>query len=294
MPEGNGVVRMKIAVTGAGGFLGSRVTEYYKKQQGCEVTGLTRSDLDFTVPEAVDAWFAVHRPDVFIHAGAISDTGVCERNPELSYIVNVKGTEYIAAACHKYGTKLISCSSDQVYAGSREQRAHRETEELAPSNVYGRHKLQAEQICMRECPDSVSLRLSWMYDIPTPERGTKPNMLTGIMDAVKNRTVIRRAVHDFRGITDVDTVVRMLIKCVDFPGGVYNWGSENTANTYELAGYTAELLGGRALVEADTEMNAGCPRNLTMDMEKARRLGAQFPDTMEGIKKCLERYHMIR
>lgn len=285
---------MKIAVSGAAGFLGSRIVDYWGEEPDYDVIGICRGDMDFTSETEVEEWFDVNRPDVFVHSGAISDTGVCERNPELSYDVNVRGTEYIAKACKKYGVKLIYCSSDQVYAGSRERNPHKETESLSPSNVYGRHKLQAEQICLRECPDSVSLRLSWMYDIPTSERPAKPNMLTGILDAVENGTVLKRAVHDFRGITYVDIVVRLLIKCVNFPGGVYNWGSENTANTYELTKYVIRLLGkDEGLVEADEQMNAACPRNLTMDMGKAWKLGAEFPDTMEGIRECLEGYHII-
>lgn len=285
---------MKIAVTGAAGFLGRRIVEYWEKEPGYDVIGICRSDMDFTSAKEVEQWFDVNRPDVLVHSGAISDTGVCEKNPELSYEVNVKGTENIAKACKTYGAKLIYCSSDQVYTGSSEKNPHKETEMLAPSNVYGRHKLLAEQICQRECPDSVSLRLSWMYDIPTPERPAKPNMLTGIMDAVKSGNHIKRAIHDFRGITYVDIVVRMLIKCVNFPGGVYNWGSENSVNTYELTKYVIRLLGeDENLVEADEKMNADCPRNLTMDMKKAWELGAEFPDTMEGIRECLEGYHII-
>ena len=108
---------MKIMVTGAGGFVGSRLTAYYGEKY--DVWGVTHKDLDLTDEAAVFKTVENYRPDVLLHCAAVSDVAECSKKPELSHAVNVLGTEYLAKACGKTGTKLIMCSSDQVYFRKR-------------------------------------------------------------------------------------------------------------------------------------------------------------------------------
>ena len=108
---------MKIMVTGAGGFVGSRLVAYYGKKY--DVWGVTHKDLDLTDEAAVFKTVENYRPDVLLHCAAVSDVAECSKKPELSHAVNVLGTEYLAKACGKTGTKLVMCSSDQVYFRKR-------------------------------------------------------------------------------------------------------------------------------------------------------------------------------
>ena len=170
---------MKIMVTGAGGFVGSRLAAYYGKKY--DVWGVTHKDLDLTNEAAVFKTVENYHPDVLIHCAAISDVAECSKKPELSHAVNVLGMEYLAKACGKTGTKLVMCSSDQVYFRKRgEQESldaylepHREDCSETPEPLYGKQKLQGEEICLKYQPESVVLRLSWMYDNLTEERAGK-------------------------------------------------------------------------------------------------------------------------
>ena len=108
---------MKIMVTGAGGFVGSRLVAYYGKKY--DVWGVTHKDLDLTDEAAVFKTVEKYRPDVLLHCAAVSDVAECSKKPELSHAVNVLGTEYLAKACGKTGTKLVMCSSDHVLSEIR-------------------------------------------------------------------------------------------------------------------------------------------------------------------------------
>lgn len=139
---------MKIMVTGAGGFVGSRLAAYYGKKY--DVWGVTHKDLDLTDEAAVFKTVENYHPDVLIHCAAISDVAECSKKPELSHAVNVLGMEYLAKACGKTGTKLVMCSSDQVYfrkQGEQESleaylEPHREDCSETPEPLYGKQKLQ--------------------------------------------------------------------------------------------------------------------------------------------------------
>ena len=81
----------RLLITGAGGFLGSRICEYYSNRDGYEAVGVTHRELDIEDFVAVSAFIKAIRPDYVLHCAAISNTGTCERNPVLSEKVNVRG-----------------------------------------------------------------------------------------------------------------------------------------------------------------------------------------------------------
>ena len=126
-------------ITGASGFLGSRVAQYYKDKY--EVLTPSHSEMDIADESSVMQYFKKARPDFIIHCAAISDVGRCEREPELSWNINVVGTENVVKAAKEISAKCVCCSSDQVYIGSMCIEAHQEDEVLAPTNVYGKEKL---------------------------------------------------------------------------------------------------------------------------------------------------------
>lgn len=274
---------MRLLITGANGFLARRAAAYYSAVH--EVTALGRSRMDFTDNESVKRWFDKVRPQAVLHCGAVSDTGACAADPELSYRINVAGSENIARACRQFGARLVFCSSDQVYVGSSLKEAHREVEILSPPHPYGRQKLLAEQLCARHQPDTVSLRLSWMYASDTDREREHGNLMTNLKDAVLLGKPVSYPVYDFRSITDVWEVVKNLEAAWSLPPGVYNFGSPNSKSTYELAKRMIQAIGGpEDLVFPDTQAFSGNPRNLRMDMRKAEEAGVRFLTSEEGLR----------
>lgn len=134
-------------ITGSTGFLGSRLADYYKDLY--ELLLPTHEALNVSREEAVKTYVEEHRPDFVIHCAALSNTWYCQQHPEESHRVNVQGTVKLAKACKLTGAKLIFMSSDQVYNGTPLLGPLKEHEVLQPVNVYGQHKLEAEQRALR-------------------------------------------------------------------------------------------------------------------------------------------------
>lgn len=280
---------MTLLVTGSSGFLGRRAAAYLASL-GHTVLTPSHSQLDITRESSVRAWFAEHRPDAVIHCAAISDTGVCQREPERSHVVNVEGPVLLAKACRETGAKLVFCSSDQVYSGSPYPGPHCEEEPLSPGNVYGRQKLLAEQQCAALCPDTVSLRLSWMYDDQSLP-GEHGHFLTTLLSALRDPAQpLSWPVHDFRGMTHVGEVVRNLPAALSLPGGVYNFGAENDRDTFHTVRALLERLYLQeplSRLTPNQEAFAQNPRDIRMDASTLHAAGITFRTTLQGLTETL-------
>lgn len=280
---------MKLLVTGASGFLGKRTAAYFEKL-GCRVMTPSHAELEITNETGVRNWFRENKPDAVIHTAAVSDTGLCQQKPEWSERINVDGCVNLAKSCREFGGKLVICSSDQVYFGSKLPGPHKEEEALSPANVYGSQKLRAEQLCLGENPDTVCLRLSWMYDsVSCP--GEHGHFLTTFRGALEDATKpLTWPVHDRRGITPVMYVIENLSKALQLPGGVYNFGSENRENTYDTVKSVLEALemqSALARLTPNEQAFADSPRDISMDTGKIRAAGIRFPTTREGLKEVI-------
>lgn len=278
----------KILVTGASGFVGSRVVERWRNDY--IILAPSHTELDITDAASVERYLLEQAPQVVVHLAALSNTWYCEQHPDESYLVNVEGVCNLATAAARNGAKLILFSSDQVYNGNYESGLLDEDVAVAPENVYGRHKLEAEQRALELCPSAVALRATWMYDSERVGMPVHHNFVLNIANAIKERKPLVLPVREYRGITWVRDVVEFLPATFALPGGVYNYGAGNTMNTYETACCYCEMLVGLQsgpLLQPDYERYPGHERNLAMSTDKIFRASGGricFGSTMDGLR----------
>ncbi|MBR3907813.1 MAG: NAD(P)-dependent oxidoreductase [Bacteroidaceae bacterium] len=278
----------KLLITGASGFVGSRFVERWRNE--FEILAPSHAEFDITDAQAVERYVTRHAPQVIVHMAALSNTWYCEQHPEESYRVNVEGVCNLAAAAAHNGVKFVFFSSDQVYNGNCESGPLSEDMTVAPENVYGRHKLEAEQRALELCPTAVALRATWMYDSERAGMPVHANFVLNITKAIKERTPLVLPVREYRGITWVRDVVEFLPVTFTLPGGVYNYGAECLMNTYETACCYCEMLVGLQagpLLQPDYERYPNHERNLSMSGDKIFRASGGricFGSTMDGLR----------
>ncbi len=279
----------KILITGASGFVGSRAAKAL--QESYELLTPTHALFDITSDESIGLYMERERPRLILHLAALSNTGYCEEHPEESFRVNVSGVRKLAEAATRYGAKLVFFSSDQIYNGNREKGLLSEDASTNPENHYGRHKKQAEEEALRICPDAVALRATWMYDSAFEGMPTHNNFVLNIKRALAEGTPLHFATREYRGITWIGEVVQNLPHTFALPGGTYNFGAENTLNTYETALAYCDILGCKekeCLLLPDHERFAEHERNISISMRKAIDASGgaiRFSNTVEGLEK---------
>ena len=102
------------------------------------------------------------RPDVIVNAAANTAVDKAESEPELARTANALAPGVLAQEAAKLGALLVHYSTDYVFDGSG-SRPWTEADTPAPLNVYGRTKLEGEQLIQAAGPNHLILRTSWVY-----------------------------------------------------------------------------------------------------------------------------------
>lgn len=265
----------RVLLTGAGGFVGSRIAALAPCLPCPPLRAFTDSQVKQLVEEAA--------PDLIIHTAAISDIGACEKDPEASYRANVLLPLALAKAAGP--AKLLVFSTDQVYSGMQIPGPFREDDTPVPANTYARHKVEMERRVLETAPGAVLLRATWMYDFPLYHHANRGNFLMNVLKAALSGETLAFSDTEYRGLTYVRQVAEFTLKAASLPGGIYNFGSENSLTMLDTA---------RALLEAfhikGNLAEGSGSRNLWMDGAKLAAQGLAFDSTAEGFARCARDY----
>ncbi|WP_440764028.1 NAD-dependent epimerase/dehydratase family protein [Natronorubrum sp. DTA7] len=146
-----------VAITGAAGFIGSRVVDQLRSAHPdwnlLTLDNQYRGQLESVGEVAIDRIDVRNRgrleerfegADVVLHLAAVSGVDDCDENPDLAYEVNVTGTNNVAWFCRKTGAGLVFPFSMAVL-GDPETFPITANLPREPFNWYGRTKLLGER-----------------------------------------------------------------------------------------------------------------------------------------------------
>ena len=150
---------MKILITGGKGMLGRTLIRHLN---GHDVVPVDIEDFDLRDPAATREAIAAIRPNLVIHAAAMTAVDRCETEQDLAYAVNALGSAHVAMAAHEVGARLFAISTDYVFTGNA-SRPYHEWDETGPRTVYGASKLAGERAVQMHCPNHLIIRIAWLY-----------------------------------------------------------------------------------------------------------------------------------
>ena len=155
---------MNILLFGKGGQVG------WELQRSLSVLGtVTALDFDstehcgdFSNPSGVAETVRTLRPDIIVNAAAHTAVDKAESEADFARTLNATTPGAIAQEAAKLGAWLVHYSTDYVFDGSG-SRPWVEEDAPAPLSVYGRTKLEGEQLIAQAGALHLILRTSWVY-----------------------------------------------------------------------------------------------------------------------------------
>lgn len=208
-------------ITGSTGLIGGqilRMAPIYAPK--FNAVGFTRAQADLTDFAAVRRLFREQRPALIIHCAAISQSPICQSQPELAKKVNVDATANLAELAAESG--FIFFSSDLVFDGAKGN--YVETDPLHPLSIYAETKAVAESLVLRN-PRHTIVRTSLTGGVSARSRGFNEEMRAAWKEGKK----LRLFSDEYRCPIDATITARAIWDLVrqNSPGGIFHLaGSE--------------------------------------------------------------------
>ena len=317
----------KALVTGAGGFIGSHLTERLIELD-CQVTALVRynstngwgflDELDKSARDSIEVIEgdltdedcvrqAVENQDYVFHLGAIISIPYSYKHPRDTWQVNVLGTMNVLAAARDYGTsRVLVTSSSEVY-GTALYTPIDEAHPLQGQSPYSASKIAADKMAEAfYCAYSLPVVTVRPFNTFGPRQSTRAVIPTIITQALTSTKVKLGDISTKRDFTFVLDTVEGFVKAAEAQGvlgEVINLGTGSEATIEEVVIKVAEILDVELEIVQDPSRmrpKKSEVRRLISDNSKAKKMIDWSPEhtlyeglehSIEYCRKNLSKYH---
>jgi dTDP-4-dehydrorhamnose reductase len=151
-----------ILVSGKNGQLGKELQDVSKSDADHSYIFFDRDELNIADEGALQLIFQKCQPSFFINCAAYTAVDKAETEKEKAYLINAEAVGNIAKQCNQFNTTLIHVSTDYVFDGNGTS-PYKPDDKTAPVNYYGYTKLLGEQLALKNNPNTIVVRTSWVY-----------------------------------------------------------------------------------------------------------------------------------
>ena len=308
----------RLAVTGAGGFIGAHLTRALLAE-GHEVVAIDNY-IRGQASRLADAPGAIERATLDVrdkaalvealkgvacvfHLAAVNGTENFYTQPQLVLDVGVRGALAVTEACIEAGVPdLVVASSAEVYQTPRVVPTNEDIEMVIPDSLnprysYGGSKLISELIAFNYGRDKLrKVQVFRPHNVYGPDMGWKhvvPQLIEKIVAAGDGGAItLQGDGSETRAFCYVDDVVDGIVRM--WRSGesmnVYHIGSMEEVAIRDLARITAEALGVRVELIAGPAAAGATPRRCP-DIGKMRAIGyAPSVSLVQGIERTVAWY----
>jgi len=250
--------KLRILVTGAGGFIGSHATEEFVKA-GHKVTALCHynslqsngwldfaysnqpTNLEIVMSDVTDSE-SVHKlvgqSDVVVHFAALIAIPYSYIAPRSYLNANITGTFNVLEAIRHHQNRLVNISTSEVY-GTPEFLPISEQSKIKPQSPYAASKVAADALC-NSYIDSFGSDISIIRPFNTygPRQSQRAIIPTILSQALSGQSKIELgnidARRDFTYVADTVSAVKIAVESEGLKGKTIHLGTGRTISIQDL------------------------------------------------------------
>lgn len=244
---------MQILIIGASGLVGGCTYNYFEKQTEWKLTGTYNQFqvephifFNASAPETWPDFILNTKWDIIIHTGALTNVDKCEENPELSNYLTVASVFHLTNFSARIGAKLVYISTDYVFDGKKGP--YIESDKPNPINIYGQHKLAAENIIQSTLSNYLILRVTNVYGTEFRNK----NFVSKVISQIQNcdGITIQAAYDQFATpVSSFDIAKSMLLLLRDCRKGIYHIASTDYMSRVQLLQKINYYFGNKISIE---------------------------------------------
>ncbi len=286
---------MKILITGAYGQLGNEIKVLSENFRDWDFIFTDVDSLDITNENAVVEFFQQKRPDFVVNCAAYTAVDKAETDKETAFNINAAAPGNLAKAAKLVSAKIIHISTDYVFDGNSFLPLTEEKKEN-PTGVYGKTKLEGEQNCIKENPEAVIIRTSWLYS------SFGNNFAKTMLRLGKEREALN-VVYDQVGTptyaADLATAILFIVEVsakdpVKFVPGIYHYSNEGVASWFDFSKAIFEISGLKCKVipvlSEEFPSPTKRPNYSVLNKSKIKNTFAlEIPYWRDSLKDCIDK-----
>ena len=278
----------KILVTGATGQVGSELKVLAPWYSQLDWVFADRSVLDLSNLKVISKVLDEIQPQIIINCAAYTAVDKAETETELADILNHQAVAVLAQWSHSNGCQLIHISTDYVFDGNSSAPLNEEAA-TGPINVYGQTKWAGEQACLRENPNAIVIRTSWVY---SSFGANFVKTMSRLMQERDSLNVVNDQIGSPTYAADLAEAIVTIIIHPNWQAGIYHYSNEGEISWYEFAkaiqeigGFDCQITG---IPSAEYPTPARRPKYSLLDKSKiATTFGVAVPEYRDSLKKCM-------
>lgn len=278
-----------ILVTGSRGQLGNEIQLTAKQYPENNYFFTDIQELNITNKADIAEFVNTNNINIIVNCAAYTAVDKAEDDIDLCYAINYDAVKNIAEVALEYGLRVIHVSTDYVFDGTN-YIPYTENETVCPKSIYGKSKLDGEQVLAEVCKESVIIRTSWLYSsfgnnfVKTMIKlGTERDELRVIADQVGTPTYA----------ADLAAAILQIADSENFTPGIYHYSNEGVCSWYDFTKAIHRLARVNCKVQAietkDYPTRASRPHYSVLNKTKIKTtFNIQVPHWEESLEKCIE------
>lgn len=290
--------RQTILVTGSTGQLGQSIQSIAACYPHYDFVFANRQQLDLSNVTGITDFFEHQTFDIIINCAAHTAVDKAELEPELANQINHLAVQKLAGIVKQHSSKLIHISTDYVFNG-QQYRPYLETDIAAPHSVYGKTKLDGEQVIQDLLEtNAIIIRTSWIYSIygnnfvkTMLKLGHEVDSLNIIFDQVGTPTYAKDLADAI-----MSTVQSPVFNQIEFATDIVHFSNEGVCSWYDFAKTIFELTNIQCEVSPieskDYPAPAKRPHYSVLNNAKIKKVyNLTIPYWKDSLKHCLAELH---